>query len=65
VEVQIDGLTVAVEGFGANGHLARSMQVRVHSLEVRDCAAAASVAAFDGSTTGGKALDDGKVLSCR
>ena len=60
IEIQFDGLTVTAEGFGTKGHLARSMSMRLHSLEVRDCAAAQP-----GSTTSGSGVDSGKVLSCR
>ena len=60
MEIQIDRLTVTAEGFGTKGHLARTMSMRLHSLEVRDCAAAPP-----GSTTSGSGADSGKVLSCR
>ena len=60
VEIQIDGLTVTAEGFGTKGHLARSMSLRLHSLEVRDCAAAPPASAASGA-----GADSGKVLSCR
>jgi hypothetical protein len=59
VEVQVDGLKVTMKGFGAQGHAVRSLSVAVHTLEVRDCAAAAAA-------EGGKGQDAAaQVFSCR